>query len=139
MCDTSQATPSTTRNIATPNSSCIKSTTPFVVGTHGNLTIISKNGADGSSWPLNLLHKSCTIGRDPKCCIEIKKDTVSRNHAKIIIEGDVVYLVHQSKTQVTKINPEQEDEEIISTTGEQVELYDGDVVDIGGRLFRFDG
>jgi hypothetical protein len=88
---------------------------------------------------LNLLHKSCTIGRDPKACIVIKKDTVSREHAKIIVTDDIIYLVHLSKTQVTKINPGEEDEEVIQAAGEHVELMDGDIIDISGRFFRYDG
>jgi len=75
------------------------------------------------------LRNGMTIGRDPKNHIQLLAQPVSRNHAQFIVDGDGVSVLDLGSSNGTKVNGER-----IS----QVELQEGDVIDIGNIFMTFE-
>ena len=63
-----------------------------------------------------------TIGRDPVASIFLNDQTVSRDHAEILVSGDVVLLRDRGSLNGTYVN---------GLIVDEAELRDGDVVQIG--------
>jgi diguanylate cyclase (GGDEF)-like protein len=70
-----------------------------------------------------------TIGRDTKNNIVVDLDNVSRKHAKITIREGLLRLVDLGSTNGTYLNEEELSEECI--------LKNGDLIKIGGAIFKF--
>jgi diguanylate cyclase (GGDEF) domain len=76
----------------------------------------------------NLEKSTIIIGRSSKCDIQVDQESVSRNHAKLINNGEDVALYDMGSTNGTYIN----DELVQERT-----LTDGNLIKIGRTIFKF--
>lgn len=94
-------------------------------GSHACLVVIY--GEDlGRRVPLG--KDPTLIGRSSQCDIHINNDNVSRNHARIMFDGNVFRVRDLGSTNGTYVNHEFIDE---------VELRDGDQIKVGGTILKF--
>ncbi len=76
----------------------------------------------------NLEKNTVIIGRSSKCDIQVDQESVSRNHAKLINNGEDVVLCDMGSTNGTYINDELVHERALS---------DGNLIKIGRTIFKF--
>jgi diguanylate cyclase (GGDEF)-like protein len=76
----------------------------------------------------NLDGPSLIIGRSSKCDIQIDQESVSRNHAKIVNNGQSVMIRDLGSTNGTVVNDKPQTEII---------LRDGDLITIGRTILKF--
>jgi two-component system cell cycle response regulator len=76
----------------------------------------------------NLEKSTIIIGRSSKCDIQVDQESVSRNHAKLINNGEEVMLCDMGSTNGTYINDELVQER---------SLNDGNLIKIGRTIFKF--
>lgn len=76
----------------------------------------------------NLDTPSLIIGRSSKCDIQIDQESVSRNHAKIVNNGQSVMIRDLGSTNGTVVNDKPQTELI---------LRDGDLITIGRTILKF--
>ncbi len=69
------------------------------------------------------------IGRAPKCPIRVIDPSVSRQHARLFVEGTTVWIEDLGSVNGTFVNGKRIEE--------KVQLKDGDVVQVGQRSVRF--
>ena len=94
-----------------------------VMGVQGEVTSLLVKDASGAEWVVPLDQPSLTIGRDKLCAIHIERAYVSRQHARIDVRDDGVFLVDLGSRNGSLLN---------NTRVEQsAPLRSGDVVAIG--------
>jgi diguanylate cyclase (GGDEF)-like protein len=71
------------------------------------------------------------IGRDPACDVSVRLDEISRTHCRLTLRGDGATLCDLESTNGTFLN----DREI--PTREECVLRSGDLVHLGGTIFKF--
>ncbi len=76
----------------------------------------------------NLDKETTIIGRSAKSEIQVDQESVSRNHAKIVVEGSGLVLKDLGSTNGTYVNDQVVDE---------LRLRDGDLIKIGRTIFKF--
>jgi len=76
----------------------------------------------------NLNSSSLVIGRSSKCDIQTDKESISRNHSKIVNTGKSILVRDLGSTNGTYVNDEPIDEYV---------LRDGDLIKIGRTIFKF--
>ena len=91
-----------------------------------HLVVIKKDGTEGGIFEIT---GDLSFGRGAECDIRIKNASVSRLHAKIVVNANDCVLNHLSSTNVTLIN----DKEITS----KYVLGDGDRILIAERIFVY--
>ncbi len=85
------------------------------------------NGMDlGKKHPLN--QASVLIGRSSKSDIQIDEDSISRNHAMLLIDGNAYVVRDLGSTNGTYVNDVQSTEKT---------LRDGDQIRVGRTIFKF--
>ncbi len=93
----------------------------------GDACLVVINGADlGKRYPLTRF--STVIGRSSKTDVQIEEDSISRNHAMIVNQGDRYLLKDLGSTNGTYVNDRPIDE---------LDLRDGDLIKIGRTIFKF--
>jgi two-component system cell cycle response regulator len=81
----------------------------------------------GRKWPID--EDELTVGRDTKNEIVVDLDNVSRRHAKFTVREGKVFVADLGSTNGTYLN----DTEV----HEETELRSGDLVKVGGSIFKF--
>lgn len=85
------------------------------------------NGVDlGKKY--SLAQPTTLIGRSGKADIQIDEESISRNHAEVINDGELIKVIDRNSTNGTYVNDEPIDEE---------PLRDGDQLKIGRTIFKF--
>eukprot|EP01041_Mallomonas_annulata_P008673 gene8673-17905_t len=93
---------------------------------YGRILVMKRDGSTGGYMPIT---SDLSFGRDVSCEVLIKLPSVSRFHARILVDDGKCILVPQSTTNPTQLNGK-----IIANN---YVLRDGDVIDIRERRFVF--
>ncbi len=79
----------------------------------------------------DLVRDEVVIGRSSKANIQVDQESISRNHAKLVVEGGKVLIRDMGSTNGTYVNDELIDGDLA--------LRNGDLVKIGRTIFKFIG
>jgi len=93
----------------------------------GEACLVVISGTElGKKYPLS--RSSTLIGRSPKTDIQLDEDSISRNHAMIVNEGQRVLVRDLGSTNGTYVN---------DVPVKELELRDADLLKIGRTIFKF--